>query len=198
MSIEVRVPEEIYDYKESIIAGLSLRQLICGGIAMAMGLPAFFLLKDINEDLATYVTMAVVIPAFCVGFIKKDGYNFETFAKIRLYSMFSKSKRTYETNPEENEIPVESEEYRLYKDEKEIKRGENNVRQKNKKVKNRTIDREECEFVEISEKNSERKRKAIYQSLAKAKRNNRKEKPKKEKTAEGRSFPKERTTDIEI
>ena len=34
MSIEVRVPEEIKDYKESIIAGLSIRQLLCGGVAL--------------------------------------------------------------------------------------------------------------------------------------------------------------------
>ena len=46
MSIEVRVPEEIADYKESIIAGLSIRQLICGGIALLCGIPTFLLFKN--------------------------------------------------------------------------------------------------------------------------------------------------------
>ena len=112
MSIEVRVPEEIADYKESIIAGLSIRQLVCGGIALLCGVPTFLLLKNINSDLATYATMIVTIPAFCLGFIKKDGYNFETFLKIKLYAFFSKNQRGYETNIEKNILPIEVEQYR--------------------------------------------------------------------------------------
>ncbi len=41
MSIEVRVPEEIKEYKESIIAGLSVRQLICGGAGLLCGVHIF-------------------------------------------------------------------------------------------------------------------------------------------------------------
>jgi hypothetical protein len=110
-SIEVRVPDEIMDYKESIIAGLSIRQLVCGGVALLCGVPTFFLLKGISEDLAMYTTMAVVAPAFLIGFIKKDGYTFEKYAKIRIYNFLSKSKRGYETNPQDS-LPIEHEEYR--------------------------------------------------------------------------------------
>lgn len=176
MSIEVRVPEEIKDYKESIIAGLSVRQLICGGVALMCGIPTFLLLKNINQDLATYATMAVTIPAFCVGFIKKDGYNFETFVKIKLYALFSKNKRGYETNPENTILPVEAEEYRqiiqeIKKEEQnnmqEKKRGVNNVcvRQKHSKTKTKGKAKTEYDFVEITKKSSERKRKTAYKSI---------------------------------
>lgn len=168
-SIEVRVPEEIMDYKESIIAGLSVRQLICGSIALLCGIPTFFLLKNINDDLALYSTMIVTIPAFCVGFIKRDGYNFETFMKIRLCNFFSKSKRGYEINSD-SDLPIEIEEYRklllnkdlvLNNDEKaNIVKNKKNIKAKKKLVV-------EYELVEIAtrKKHIKKKRKEIYKSL---------------------------------
>ncbi len=200
MSIEVRVPEEIADYKESIIAGLSIRQLVCGGIALLCGIPTFLLLRNINSDLATYATMIVTIPAFCLGFIKKDGYNFETFLKIKLYAFFSKNQRGYETNIEKNILPVEVEQYRqaiqemMAEEEKEIihqgkKRGDKRVLSKTEqrhKSKNKGKAKPEYDLVEITKKGAERKRKTAYKSIKAATRNNRKEKQKKPKKAKSR------------
>ncbi len=200
MSIEVRVPEEIADYKESIIAGLSIRQLVCGGIALLCGIPTFLLLKNINSDLATYATMIVTIPAFCLGFIKKDGYNFETFLKIKLYAFFSKNQRGYETNIEKNILPVEVEQYRqaiqemMAEEEKEIiqqgkKRGDKRVlnkREQRHKSKNKGKAKPEYDLVEITKKGAERKRKTAYKSIKAAAGNNRKEKQKKPKKAKSR------------
>lgn len=200
MSIEVRVPEEIADYKESIIAGLSIRQLVCGGIALLCGIPTFLLLKNINSDLATYATMIVTIPAFCLGFIKKDGYNFETFLKIKLYTFFSKNQRGYETNIEKNILPVEVEQYRqaiqemMAEEEKEItqqgkKRGDKRVlkkREQRHKSKNKGKAKPEYDLVEITKKSAERKRKTAYKSIKAAAGNNRKEKQKKPKKTKSR------------
>lgn len=200
MSIEVRVPEEIADYKESIIAGLSIRQLVCGGIALLCGIPTFLLLRNVNTDLATYATMIVTIPAFCLGFIKKDGYNFETFLKIKLYAFFSKNQRGYETNIEKNILPVEVEQYRqaiqemMAEEEKEIiqqgkKRGDKRVlgkAEQRHKSKNKGKAKPEYDLVEITKKGAERKRKTAYKSIKAAARNNRKEKQKKPKKAKSR------------
>ena len=200
MSIEVRVPEEIADYKESIIAGLSIRQLVCGGIALLCGIPTFLLLRNVNTDLATYATMIVTIPAFCLGFIKKDGYNFETFLKIKLYAFFSKNQRGYETNIEKNILPVEVEQYRqaiqemIAEEEKEItrqgkKRGDKRVlnkREQRHKSKNKGKAKPEYDLVEITKKGAERKRKTAYKSIKAATRNNRKEKQKKPKKVKSR------------
>jgi hypothetical protein len=182
MSIEVRVPEEIKDYKESIIAGLSVRQLICGGVALVCGVPTFLLFKNINSDLATYATMTVTIPAFCVGLIKKGGYNFETFLKIKLYALFSKNKRGYETNTEETLLPIEVEEYRQVIQEvqsakensiQDKKRGENCVIHKEKQISRgkRKPSKAESDFVEITEKSLKRTRKATYKKLKATARN---------------------------
>ncbi|MBR1441998.1 MAG: PrgI family protein [Firmicutes bacterium] len=190
MSIEVRVPEEIKDYKESIVAGLSIRQLLCGGVALLMGVPTFLLLRNIDQDLATYATMAVVVPAFCIGFIKKDGYNFETFLKIKLQSFFGKNKRTYETNTTSHILPIEIEEYaEVYeemnkeKQEMEKERGGKCVRNKKKRKSERTTKQSEYDLIEVTAKTVKRKRKTAYKNIKAAARANRaKKQEEKEKT----------------
>ncbi|MBR1445392.1 MAG: PrgI family protein [Firmicutes bacterium] len=191
MSIEVRVPEEIKDYKESIVAGLSIRQLLCGGVALLTAVPTFLLLRNIDQDLATYATMAVVVPAFCIGFIKKDGYNFETYIKIRMRSFFGKSKRTYETDLIKNIVPYELEEYadiceEISENIKEYKneRGDKSVR---KKHKTKRENRAEYELVEVTEKSIKRKRKAAYKSIKAATRTNRTKKQEEKEKTESRS-----------
>jgi hypothetical protein len=201
MSIEVRVPEEIADYKESIVAGLSIRQLVCGGIAMVCGVPTFLLLKNVNADFATYTTMAVTIPAFCIGFIKKDGYNFETYLKIRLYTLFSKNQRGYETDNYANELPIEVEEYRpiiqKLQAEKEVnedkKRGENRVIKKEKQVSRGVAKQTKTEYdlIEVTEKSLKRARKTAYKKFKATAGGNRKEKQEEKEKAESRSRTKE-------
>lgn len=190
MSIEVRVPEEIADYKESIIAGLSLRQLICSAIALAFGIPTFLLLKNINQDVAMYATMLVVVPAFCIGFIKPNEYNFEVYAKIKLYNFFSKYKRGYETEPEKNIYPYEIDEFyklsNMNMEVEESKGGEKNVKTKTKYTNGRNK-KAEYDLVKITTKNSKRTRKATYKTIKNSRRKNRKTKQIKKETIESRS-----------
>ncbi|MBQ7266152.1 MAG: PrgI family protein [Firmicutes bacterium] len=186
MSIEVRVPEEIKDYKESIVAGLSIRQLVCGAFALGCGVPTFLLLRNINNDIATYTTMAIVTPAFCVGFIKKGGYTFEKFIAIKIKAMFGKNKRTYETKG--NLPPIEMEEYRDYytelqNEEKESDRPNGKEKRVSGKVR-RTTQRE-FDLVEISTQSPQRKRKAAYKAIATAERVGRKEKQEEKEETKG-------------
>ena len=205
--IEVRVPEEIEDYKEKIIMGLSIRQLISVGIALLCGVPTFLILnKFINGDVATYATMLVVVPAFCVGFFKKDGYNFETFLKVRLYAFLSKPQRGYATNPEESELPIEAEKYRplIQKWEKEKQekaaneqnneidlkgviisfvRNIKNSENKSKNRKTKKTARREYDLVEVTEKGIKRRRKEAARILKASAGKHRKKKSKKEKAA---------------
>ena len=196
MSIEVRVPEEIKDYKESIIAGLSIRQLACGAFAFGCGVPTFLLLRNINMDLATYATMVAVAPAFCVGFIRKGGYTFEKYLKIKLKAVFGRNKRKYETVG--TAPPIEVEEFRAYyqalaaeqaKSEEQQKGGNKVVHTKGerntKKVQRKK--QREYEIAEISKESNKRARKAAYKAIKKSAGANRKEKRKKEETCESRS-----------
>ena len=189
MSIEVRVPEEIKDYKESIIAGLSIRQLACGAVAFVCGVPTFLLLRNINMDLATYATMAAVVPAFCIGFIRKGGYTFEKYLKIKLKAVFGRNRRKYETVG--TSPPIEVEEYRAYyqelaaeqaKTEEQQKGGNKVVRTKgernSKKIQRKK--QREYEIAEISKTCNKRARKAAYKAIKKSAGFDRKEKRQKE------------------
>lgn len=187
MSIEVRVPEEIKDYKESIVAGLSIRQLACGAIAIGCGIPTFLLLRNINNDIATYATMAVTAPAFCVGFIKKNGYTFEKYIKIKFKAMFGRNKRTYETKG--NLPPIEVEEYReILQKAEETEKDEGVKKNKGgtKIVKKKRVSAKaarESEIIEISTQSDARKRKAAYKAIKNKERNDRAQKQAKEKEA---------------
>ena len=169
MSIEVRVPEEIKDYKESIVAGLSIRQLACGAIALGCGIPTFLLMRNINNDVATYCTMAVTVPAFCVGFIKKNGYTFEKYIKIKFKAMFGRNRRSYETKGDLR--PIEVEEYReIFQKEAEAQKDEDIGKNKGGKkiVKKKRISAKtarESEIIEITAQSDARKRKAAYKAI---------------------------------
>ena len=97
MSIEVRIPKEIKEYKEKIIFGLNLRQLISVLVGGIICLSTFILIKPIvGVDLASDIIIIEAIPIFAFGFIKVRSFNFETYAKIFLKHKLGKNKRTYE------------------------------------------------------------------------------------------------------
>lgn len=169
MSIQVRIPEEITDYKESIVAGLSLRELICGTIALGCGLPVYFLLSDYYQNLATILTMITVVPAFAVGFIRPQGYKFEEYVKIRLAAEFMPSKRSYKINTDLELIPYEVLKYRELAlslqaeyGEKEEENAHKSKAQKRRQKKHKYT---ECRAYQSSKKDFERKRKAALISI---------------------------------
>jgi len=97
MSIEVRIPKEIKEYKEKIIFGLNLRQLICVFVGSLICLSTFFFIKPIvGVDLASDIIIIEAVPIFAFGFIKVRSFNFETYAKIFIKHKLGKNKRTYE------------------------------------------------------------------------------------------------------
>ena len=97
MSIEVRIPKEIKEYKEKIIFGLNLRQLISVFVGGVICLGTYFLIKPIvGTDLASDIIIFEALPIFAFGFIKVRSFNFETYAKIFLKHKLTNNKRTYE------------------------------------------------------------------------------------------------------
>ena len=187
--IEVKVPMEIEDYKGKIIAGLSLRQLIFGGIAIGCGTPVFFLLKDFNQDIALYAAMLTALPSGLMGFVKKDGHTFDELIKIYLYAFTRPSKRTYCPEEDVSEVPVEILKYRGIKTEKtsEGEEKQNVKREKTTAKRTKIKARSEFSLVKVTEKGSERKRKAVYKAIKAKRRSLKKAKRKKEKEAEKRS-----------
>lgn len=95
MSIEVEVPVEIEDYKEKIIFGLSLRQLACMTIAIALCVVSYLFCTKVlgwTMDSTGYVIIIEAMPFMAVGFVTKDGMPFEKYARLMIRHCLGSNK----------------------------------------------------------------------------------------------------------
>ena len=71
---EVPIPKEIRDYTESLFMGLNLKQCIMCGIAIALAVPIFVLLRPkIGLEPASWICLIVVAPIGATAFVKIKG-----------------------------------------------------------------------------------------------------------------------------
>ena len=99
ISIEVRVPKEINEYKEKILFGLSIRQLFSFAIALVLGFTSYYIVSKIfGKEAASYAVILITMPIFAFGFFKKDGFSFEKYIVIIIKQKLGTSKRVYKTN----------------------------------------------------------------------------------------------------
>jgi len=100
MSIEVRIPKEITEYKEKIMFGMSGRQLICFVAAIVLGIGSYVLCTSVlglTMDTAGYVIILLSLPLLAVGFIKKNGFTFEKYAYMIVRHTIGQQIRPYKT-----------------------------------------------------------------------------------------------------
>ena len=92
----VSVPKDLTKVKNKVAFNLTKRQLICIGIGAAMGIPSYFLLRNVmgNSNAAT-VMVLLMLPAFLFAMYEKDGMHLEDV--LRKYE----TENYYETDPEQ-------------------------------------------------------------------------------------------------
>lgn len=74
----VSVPKDLTKVKNKLAFNLTKRQLICFGIGAAMGIPVFFLLRNvIGMSNAATIMVLVMLPAFMFAMYEKDGLPLE-------------------------------------------------------------------------------------------------------------------------
>ena len=78
----VSVPKDLTKVKNKIILNLTKRQLICLGIAAAVGLPFYFLSRGLigSSNAATGMCL-LMLPAFLFAMYEKDGLPLEKVLK---------------------------------------------------------------------------------------------------------------------
>ena len=106
----VTVPKDLSKVKNKVVLNLTKRQLICMGIGAALGVPVYFLTRNlIGTSNAATLMMMVMLPAFLFAMYEKDGM----FLEQILYNMIrvkflNPSIRRYETvNLYETDPPKE-------------------------------------------------------------------------------------------
>jgi len=95
----VSVPKDLTKVKNKVAFNLTKRQLICIGIGAAMGIPSYFLLRNVmgNSNAAT-VMVLLMLPAFLFAMYEKDGMHPEDVLMHMIRVKFLRPPvRKYET-----------------------------------------------------------------------------------------------------
>ena len=100
--IEVKIPKEIRQYKESIFFGLTARQFFCSlatlfiaaGIYLGLG-------RFIGRETASWICIVLAAPFAAAGFFCYNGLSFEQFiwAVIKSELLFAGERKYISENP---------------------------------------------------------------------------------------------------
>ena len=99
MAAYISVPRDLANVKTKVAFNLTKRQLICFGAAALVGVPRFFVLRDIGGNTAaTLGMMIVMLPAFFLGMYQKNGQPAEKLLRYYVQAKFLRPKvRPYKT-----------------------------------------------------------------------------------------------------
>ena len=195
MPIEIRIPKEITEYKEKILFGLSIRQLVCFSVAITSGIGTYyFTSKLFNEDVASYVVILEVMPIFAIGFIKKNGFPFEKYVGLMLSHKFGKNRREYATDLLIDEVATERDHAKPVKK----WRGEKGVSTIPEKKQAADKNIRECTVFEITAKSRKRKRKEAIREIKAARKEFRNEKQADKKTTAKGSSTSDSTANYQV
>ena len=96
----VTVPKDLTKVKSKVMFNLTKRQLVCFSVAVALGLPLFFLMKDIaGTSVAAFCMVLAMLPMFLLAMYEKHGQPLEVLIRQIVEVKFIRPKeRPYQTN----------------------------------------------------------------------------------------------------
>ncbi|MCL1824130.1 MAG: PrgI family protein [Oscillospiraceae bacterium] len=87
--ITIRIPKDIREYREKIVFGLTIRQLICGFLALGIAVPLYYFgSKYIHQELISWIVILTVVPICAIGFVKIHKMPFEKYLVHLFYQLF--------------------------------------------------------------------------------------------------------------
>ncbi len=111
----VPVPKDLSKVKTKVAFNLTKRQLIFFGIALLIGLPVFFIIKNkVGTNIATYAMIFIMIPCFLFAMYEKHGQPLETVLMQIIHLRYlSHPTRPYQT---ENFYSLITKQAQIYKE----------------------------------------------------------------------------------
>lgn len=87
--MEIKINREIRAYQESVVMGLSLRQLFCSVLAVIAAVGVFFSLQGVlHREIVTWLCILAAAPIGAMGFIQYNGMTLEQLALAWVRSEF--------------------------------------------------------------------------------------------------------------
>ena len=96
----ISVPRDLTKVKSKLVFNLTKRQLICFSVAALLGVPSFFLIKQIaSVSTAAIGMMVIMMPFFFLAMYEKNGQYLEVILGHLIEATFIRPKeRPYKTN----------------------------------------------------------------------------------------------------
>lgn len=92
----IEINKNIDNYKESVVLGLSARQLVYSVLSVAVGGGIVLLLyQHVGLTVSTYIAIPVVAPIAMTGFYSYHGMTFMEMMKLKLHFAFANRTLTY-------------------------------------------------------------------------------------------------------
>ncbi|MCF0128735.1 MAG: PrgI family protein [Pseudobutyrivibrio sp.] len=96
----ISVPRDLTKVKSKVMFNLTKRQLICFGMAALVGVPSFFLIKEVAQvNTAVMGMMVIMMPFFFLAMYEKNGQPVEVILNHMIQAIFVRPKvRPYQTD----------------------------------------------------------------------------------------------------
>ena len=96
----ISVPRDLTKVKSKVMFNLTKRQLICFSVAALLGVPSFFLIKQIaSTSTAAIGMMVIMMPFFFLAMYEKNGQHLEAILGHLIEAVFIRPKqRPYKTD----------------------------------------------------------------------------------------------------
>lgn len=96
----ISVPRDLTKVKSKVMFNLTKRQLICFSVAALIGVPSFFLIKQIaSTSTAAIGMMVIMMPFFFLAMYEKNGQHLEVILGHLIEAIFIRPKqRPYQTD----------------------------------------------------------------------------------------------------
>lgn len=103
--MQIEVNRDIDKFKESVVLGLTARQLLYSVLSVALGGAVVFLVYPyVGLTTSAYIAVPVVAPIALTGFYSHNGMTFVEMMKLKLHFMFGNRELTYQSTEDESEL----------------------------------------------------------------------------------------------
>lgn len=128
----IEINKNIDNYKESVVLGLSARQLVYSILSVVAGGGIVLLLyRHVGLTVSTYIAIPVVAPIAMTGFYSYHGMTFVEMMKLKLHFAFANRTYTYVSTEGEQAVQKLRQEEMQGQQKKKNKDGGGKSREKN-------------------------------------------------------------------
>ena len=78
--MEIKIPKEVHQHRETIFFGLSTRQFLCSALAVGAAVGVYLMFKGVvGQEAVSWLCILAAAPIAVTGFFRYNGLTFERF-----------------------------------------------------------------------------------------------------------------------